>query len=172
MKKILFTLLVVGMAVTACQNVATVDKPEKFIPEKEMEEIMYEAILLKAARGYSLGKLTAAGIDPESFVLKKFNIDSAQYASNTAYYATQLQTYTAMNSRIKERLLAVLKVEDSLEKIEKKISDSLRLKRTRENEEKRMARMKRDSAIGNSDASKTKKGTTPKAAGSKPKGTF
>lgn len=129
----------------SCQDITPVEKPEYFISEKQMEEIMYQSVLLKSARGYSIGKLTTAGIDPQKYVLEKFEIDSAQYAENIAYYSSQTQIYTALNTRVKDRILAVYEIEDSLEKVEIKIKDSLRLKRTRELEAERMKRLKKDS---------------------------
>lgn len=154
MKKTFLSLvLTVFYSFVSCQDITPVEKPKDFISEKKMEEILYESVLLKSARGYSIGKLTAAGIDPQKYVLEKFEIDSAQYAKNVAYYSTQTEKYTAMNMRIKDRILAVLEIEDSLDKIETKIKDSLRLKRTRDNEEERLKRMKNDSlGINNNDS--------------------
>lgn len=154
MKKIFLSLVLAGFYLfVSCQDIAPVEKPKDFISEKKMEEILYESVLLKSARGYGLGKITSVGIDPQNYVLEKFEIDSAQYAANVAYYSTQTEKYTAMNMRVKDRIVAVLKIEDSLDKMETKIKDSLRLKRARDNEEERLKRMKNDSlGINNNDS--------------------
>lgn len=131
-----------------CQDIAPLQQPDNLIPELEMEDILYEALLLKSARGSNLGKLTALGIDPQTYILKKFKIDSATFANNIAYYAAQNDTYTAINERIKNRVVLLHKREDSLAILEKEIQDSLRLKRTREAEIERMAKIKEDSING------------------------
>lgn len=148
MKHRILIMVLIPMCLIGCQDIAPVEKPENLIPENKMEEILYEALLIKAALGFNAGKLTATGIDPQNYVLDKFEIDSTIFAANIAYYAAQNERYTAMNTRIQERLVAMFVIEDSLEKIETKIQDSLRLERTKENEAERMARMKEDSIHG------------------------
>lgn len=146
MKKTFLSLvLTVFYLFVSCQDITPVEKPEDFISEKKMEEILYESVLLKSARGYGLGKITSVGIDPQNYVLEKFEIDSAQFAANVAYYSTQTEKYTALNTRVKDRILAVYEIEDSLNNIETKVKDSLRRKRTKKIEEDRMKRIKTDS---------------------------
>ena len=145
MRYLMSLLLVISLTIVACQDIDSVKKPDKLISRDQMEEIMYESILLKSARGYNTGQLAEYGIAPETYIFEKFNIDSAQFAQNTAYYAQNLEEYTALNKNVRERVLALLKVDDSLEKAERSIADSLRTKRARELNEKRKNKGSKDS---------------------------
>jgi len=97
-----------------------------------MEEILYESILINAAQGYNIAKLKLIGLKPETYVYDKFDIDSATYAQNIAYYTTDIDAYKAMNTKVLDRIKAQLAVDDSIETTERKLKDSLRTARAKE----------------------------------------
>ena len=131
MKK-LYIIRSIILVVTSCQEIPEVQKPESFIEQPVMEEILYESILINAAQGYNIAKLKLIGLKPDTYVYDKFNIDSATYAQNIAYYTTDIDAYKAMNTKVLNRIKAQLAVDDSIETTERKLKDSLRTARAKE----------------------------------------
>ncbi|TVZ52925.1 DUF4296 domain-containing protein [Dokdonia sp. Hel_I_53] len=109
----------------SCQEIEDPKKPEITLTKAQMEEILYESILLKAARGYNTGLMIQTGINPETYIFDKFKIDSVTLAQNMAYYATKTDAFKAMNTRVLDRFDAEYKIKDSLYQIERKERDSL-----------------------------------------------
>jgi len=119
-------LIFVFLIFIGCQDVDSPQKPDNLIPAKEMEEIMYESILLTAAKGHNSGLMSKTSINPETFVLEKFNIDSVIFAQNMGYYATDLTNFIEMNSNVSKRITILHKDSDSLNKIARARQDSIR----------------------------------------------
>lgn len=128
----LYIIISIILVVTSCQEIPEVQKPESFIEQPVMEEILYESILINAAQGYNIAKLKLIGLKPDTYVYDKFNIDSATYAQNIAYYTTDIDAYKAMNTKVLNRIKAQLAVDDSIETTERKLKDSLRTARAKE----------------------------------------
>ena len=128
----LYIIISIILIVTSCQEIPEVQKPESFIEQPVMEEILYESILINAAQGYNIAKLKLIGLKPDTYVYDKFNIDSATYAQNIAYYTTDIDAYKAMNTKVLNRIKAQLAVDDSIETTERKLKDSLRTARAKE----------------------------------------
>ncbi len=131
MKK-LFLVISIVLIGASCQEIPEVKKPKNFIEQPVMEEILYESILINAAQGYNIAKLNLIGLKPETYVYDKFDIDSATYAQNVAYYTTDIDAYRAMNAKVLDRIKAQLAVDDSIQTIERKKNDSLRTARAKE----------------------------------------
>lgn len=125
-------IIVAGLCVLSCQNVPSVTKPEKLIAKADMEEIMYQSVLVNAARGYNPSKLKLIGVSPETYIYEKFDIDSTMYAQSLAYYTGDVDVFKEMNSSVLKRIEQKFAVDDSLESAERKLKDSLRNKRSRE----------------------------------------
>lgn len=125
MKK-LFLIISIVIIGASCQEIPEVQKPESFIEQPVMEEILYESILINAAQGYNIAKLKLIGLKPDTYVYDKFNIDSATYAQNIAYYTTDIDAYKAMNTKVLNRIKAQLAVDDSIENLKRHIKDSIR----------------------------------------------
>ncbi len=128
----LYIIISIISVVTSCQEIPEVQKPESFIEQPVMEEILYESILINAAQGYNIAKLKLIGLKPDTYVYDKFNIDSATYAQNVAYYTTDIDAYREMNAKVLDRIKAQLAVDDSIETAERKLKDSLRTARAKE----------------------------------------
>ena len=131
MKK-LFLIISIVIIGASCQEIPEVQKPESFIEQPVMEEILYESILINAAQGYNIAKLKLIGLKPDTYVYDKFDIDSATYAQNVAYYTTDIDAYREMNAKVLDRIKAQLAVDDSIETAERKLKDSLRTARAKE----------------------------------------
>ena len=120
------SILIFVICLSSCQDIPSVQKPGNFIDEITMESIIHESVLISSARGYNIAQLKLVGIQPETYIYEKFEIDSLTYAQNLAYYTADIDMYKAMNARVLARVQVELKVNDSLETKEQKEQDSLR----------------------------------------------
>ena len=126
------SILIIVICLSSCQDIPSVQKPDNFIDELTMESIMYESVLISSARGYNTAQLKTVGIQPETYIYEKFNIDSLTYAQNLAYYTADVDLYKSINAKVLAKVQAELKVNDSIERLQKKEQDSLRTLKARE----------------------------------------
>jgi hypothetical protein len=136
MKKIisLFALLVLFLS---C-NKDLVKKPDNLIDKKVMVDVMYDMALLDALKYQDPNSLYDNGINPKTYVYKKYKIDSLQFVKSNAYYAADYREYKkmydALNARLKKEKASVdliIKKEQkkavALKKIKaKKVQDSIK----------------------------------------------
>lgn len=104
-----FYFLVILFVALSCQNVKYPEKPDNLIPEDKMVEVLTEVYLSNATRTKDIRVARKAGYMLDSMLYKKFDIDSSQFANSHAYYSTDIDEYTAMFKRVKEKL-NILKV--------------------------------------------------------------
>lgn len=122
----------------SCQNLDKIDKPENFIEEDKMIEILTDIAFVKAAKGSYKKVFDIEKINPELYILEKYGIDSLVFAENNRWYINQLDDYEKIFNKVKKNIEVskikfekLKKEEDSLKKIE----DSLkRIKNGLENE--------------------------------------
>ena len=95
-----------------CQDIDKPEKPENLIPEDTMAEILAEIYLGNAARSIDNRAMQEKGIKIDSFLFKKYNIDSLQFAKSNAYYASDLNKYNAIFQNIEQKLEALKKEEN------------------------------------------------------------
>lgn len=92
-------LLIIG-----CQQVDRPEKPDNLIEEDKMTDMLYDISLLNALRSYSLNRLKSSGINPDTFIYQKYQVDSTQFAKSLAYYTVQFNQYNAMWEEVHDRL--------------------------------------------------------------------
>ena len=97
------------------------EEPKHKLDEKEMENILYDLSLLQAINSTHPQKLDSNKVDVHSYVYKKYKIDSATFAQNHKYYASDLEKYKTIHTKVLERLKSQKAPLDSLEKKEGKI---------------------------------------------------
>ncbi|WP_299114614.1 DUF4296 domain-containing protein [uncultured Winogradskyella sp.] len=134
-------IFLLALLVIACNTTEKPKKPDNLIPKDKMEKILYDLYIINAAKGVNKRLLETNGFEPESYVLKKYNIDSLQFANSNTFYAYDTNSYRRIVENVKTRLekekevLAELeKVEgkaakrkrDSLNKIKQKAKDSIK----------------------------------------------
>jgi hypothetical protein len=136
MKKLvsLFALLVLF---SSC-NKDLVKKPDNLIDKGMMVDVMYDMALLDALKYQDPNSLYDNGINPRTYVYKKYKIDSLQFVKSNAYYAADYREYKkmydALNDRLKKEKASVdliIKKEQkkavALKKIKvKKVQDSIK----------------------------------------------
>lgn len=101
MKKSAF-ILVLFLAF-ACANEA-VPKPDRLLKEGEMVNILYDISLLQAIKSYQPQALEDGKVDAKTYIYKKYNIDSLTFAQNQAYYASKLEQYESIQTKLIDRI--------------------------------------------------------------------
>lgn len=110
MKKYFLLLSAVSL-LTSCQN-NTVEKPDNLIPEDQMVDIIYDLSILQAMRNSNQDVLDSNRVNPNTYIYKKYKIDSLQFAKSNQYYAAKSikkydQLYQSVNDRILQNKAAV-----------------------------------------------------------------
>lgn len=97
-----------------------VKEPKRLIEKEKMIDIMYDLSLLEAIKYQNPLSLDSVNSDPKNFVLKKYKVDSLQFAQSNIYYAADYNTYKEMYDEIGKRLAVKQRAVDSIVKIEEK----------------------------------------------------
>lgn len=122
-------VIIVILCLTSCQDVKYPEAPQNLIPENKMVEVLTEAYLINAARSFDKRTITENKVKLDSFIYKKFDIDSLQFAENNAFYTSDLNTYNDLFVRVQERLNFLKVRVDSIHEIiiteEKRVQDSI-----------------------------------------------
>jgi hypothetical protein len=127
MKKIvsLFALVVFCLS---C-NKDLVEKPDNLIDKKVMGDIWYDMAILEAVKYHNPNALYTNGINPKTYVFKKYKIDSLQFAKSNAYYAADYREYKKMFDNLYDRLNNEKKAVDLL--IKKQVKKEIALKKAK-----------------------------------------
>ena len=127
----------IGLMVLGCQEVVRPKIPEKIIQEEVMVDLLVDGYLGNAARSNNNRVLRLGGVQLDSVLYARYEVDSLQFAENTAYYSAQIDPYLRILERVEQKLSTVKKSLDSLalldaeqQKLDKKAHlDSINLKR-------------------------------------------
>ncbi|WP_348823817.1 DUF4296 domain-containing protein [Flavobacterium aestuarii] len=131
------SLFVLAVSFFSC-NKDLVEKPDNLIEKKVMENIFYDMALLDVIKYQSSDSLYKNGINPKTYIFKKYKIDSTQFAQSNAYYAADYREYKkmydALNDRLKKEKDAIDLINKKAEKKEaalkkakgKKVADSIK----------------------------------------------
>lgn len=116
MKKIVFLFALVSLFVSC--NKDLVEKPDNLIDKKVMGDILYDLTILDALKYQGSDTLVANGINPKTYVYKKYKIDSIQFVKSAAYYASDYREYKKMYNALNDRLIKEKKSIDLIVKKE------------------------------------------------------
>lgn len=106
MKQLLYLFFLISF-VFCCSQQPAPPKPNNFIPQEEMSQIMEEVMLLES---YYQKKYGAPSVYKNPLALaaevvfKKHKISAKIYEDNFTYYAQQYEIFKEMNDAIIERL--------------------------------------------------------------------
>lgn len=128
MKHLFWIILTFGCV--GCQNIDKPEPPDNLIPKDKMVAIITDAYLSNAARGFNTRIVREKGYKLDSILYASYAIDSAQFAQSNAYYATDLDTYEAMFTKVSENLELLKMEKDSLKAIYEeriRVRDSLKV---------------------------------------------
>ena len=118
MKNCLVILLVLFLSVSCKKEV--VKQPAKLIEKDKMIDIMYDLSLLEAMKYQHQELLDSTETSPTKFILKKYKVDSLQFAQNNMYYAADYENYKDMFDEVGKRLKVAERAADSIVTIENK----------------------------------------------------
>jgi hypothetical protein len=117
--------------VFSCQEIETEKKPKDLIPRDKMADVMFDIVLLNAAKSYSPKMIEDSDIDYQKYVYERHGIDSVQFAKSSFYYSHHLDSYISIYNDVENKLLAQKRIwKDSLD-MQKKIQDSLAIEARR-----------------------------------------
>jgi hypothetical protein len=108
---ILFTLL-------ACNKLKGPKKPENLISKNKMVAVLIDAKLLTSANSANKLVMRDSGVNLDTFIYDKHNIDSLQFALSNSYYAFHVDDYEEIYSLVTdslEKLKASLKEKEAQE---------------------------------------------------------
>jgi len=118
MKKLVF--IIVALVAVACNN-GLVPEPDKIIEEDKMESILYDIALMQGIKSFKPAVLDSNGVDPRTYIYKKYAIDSLTLAQNHTWYASDLEEYEKMQQNVANRLKADRDKLTALSKKKKKV---------------------------------------------------
>jgi len=118
MKNCVILLLVVFLSVSCKKDL--VKQPAKLIEKEKMIDIMYDLSILEAMKYQNPVSIDSSETNPTKFILKKYKVDSLQFAQSNQYYATDYESYKEMFDEISKRLAVQQRATDSIVKIEEK----------------------------------------------------
>ncbi|PHR88047.1 MAG: hypothetical protein COA80_18345 [Leeuwenhoekiella sp.] len=135
-------LILVFLSILSCTNVERPEKPDAFIDENKMIDILYDISIIRSLKTYNINEMRTLDIRPESYIYEKYDIDSTQLAENISYYAVDFNEYAELWEKVRERLAAKQEeVEaeiakgDSLQRVKSKpIPDSLKSRELQNND--------------------------------------
>jgi hypothetical protein len=127
MKKIAFIFALVILCLSC--NKDLVEEPENLVDKKVMGDIWYDMAILEAVKYHNPNALYTNGINPKTYIFKKYKIDSLQFAKSNAYYATDYREYKKMFDDLSDRLKKDKTAVDLL--IDKEVKKEVALKKAK-----------------------------------------
>ena len=131
LKRLAIYLGVILLA-SACYNLDKPKKPDNLISKDKMVDILIDAKIIASANSVNRKIMEDHGVELNTYVYTKHNIDSLQFALSNEYYAFHVKEYEAIYTKVKdslELLKAKFKEEEEQERIaqQKRRTDSLKL---------------------------------------------
>ncbi len=105
--KIKLIYLLIFCTFNACYTKVKVEKPIHLISEDKMVAILLDITLLNAAKSIDRKKVLQNGYNLSSYVYKKHQIDSAQFAASNTYYSYNIKQYNSIYKKVDDSLNAI-----------------------------------------------------------------
>ncbi len=102
MKRIL-SILIAFFVLVSCNNLP-VEKPDHFIEEEMMTNILYDLTLFEVIKSQRKFDSVTNWVGGKEYVYNKYGIDSLQFVESHQYYISQIDTYKKMYDQVNERL--------------------------------------------------------------------
>lgn len=101
------TYLSIILLVTACYQFKEPKKPKNLISKENMVDILIDAKIVGSANMANKRIMESHGVDLESYVFEKHNIDSLQFALSNEYYTFHIKEYDEIYQKVKDSLEAL-----------------------------------------------------------------
>lgn len=106
LKRFILCLSVILVTIS-CSKVKGPDKPKNLISKEKMVDILMDAKLIASASSVNKKIMSENGIDFKTYVYKKYNIDSLQFALSNNYYAFHIKDYKEIYTKVEDSLEAL-----------------------------------------------------------------
>ena len=100
MRKIIFILLILFVAV-GCES--SYKKPDNLIDKKQMENIIFDILILNSINANSL--MSEVETISDEFIFERYSVDSVQFYESEKYYSTMPRVHSEIYSNVKKRIL-------------------------------------------------------------------
>lgn len=118
----ILTFLSIVLLATSCFQYKAPKKPKNLISKENMVNILIDAKIIGSANMKNRRIMESHGVDLSTYVFKKHNIDSLQFALSNEYYTFYIKEYTEIYEKVKDSLDALKIFYKELE--EKEIADA------------------------------------------------
>lgn len=98
------SLLLAIVLFWSCAKTSRPEPPVNLLSKDLMADVLYEMFIINSAKGSSMKILQQNGIDPDTYVLRKYEIDSASFVDSNNYYAYDFDAYRDIMNAIQERV--------------------------------------------------------------------
>jgi len=125
--------LSIALLVTSCYQFKEPKKPDNLISKVDMVDILIDSKILGSANMANKRVMEKHGVDIDTYLFKKHNIDSLQFALSNAYYTFHIDEYNEIYQKVEDSLKALkafykeLEKKEELEAKAKRRLDSLQL---------------------------------------------
>lgn len=109
-------IVIIVLVLVGCQDIDRPQPPENLLPKQKVVEVLADAYTGNAIRSKSVNNriLRNKGVQLDSILYAKHQVDSLSFAQSNAYYATDLDVYTEMMTQVEKILV---KKKNELEKM-------------------------------------------------------
>jgi hypothetical protein len=111
MKKLVLVLCAIWLL--ACSN-NPVPKPDNLLDEEVMTNILFDIAILQAAENSMPLRLSEEHINSNTYIYKKYAIDSLTFYQNQRYYAADIKKYKEIYQEVLDRLDEANKKNDTV----------------------------------------------------------
>ena len=110
------------LVLAGCQDIIHPEPPVDLLPKDKMVQILADAYISNASRSKSVNNriLRTKGVQLDSLLYSKHDVDSLNFAESNAYYASNLDMYTEIISEVEKLLKAKKDGIDSIMDLDKK----------------------------------------------------
>ena len=98
----IYSLFAILILLVSCGN-SIVEKPDNLIDDDTMIEIFCDLAILDATKNSSYEN-GVSKFEANDFILKKYKIDSLQFAKSNKYWASDVSKYKRMFKAVKDKL--------------------------------------------------------------------
>ena len=123
MKRYILCLIVL-LGMVSCKEEA-VPKPDDLLSKQKMADILYDVTVINAMKGVDKKGLEASFLHFDTYIYKKHNTDSTQFATSNNYYSTNPLQYDKIYALVDMRLKKERTVIEAEMKKEQERRDSL-----------------------------------------------
>jgi len=102
MRNIIFILLILFMPI-GCE---TSNKPNNLIGKKQMENIIFDILILNGINTNSL--MNEVEVIGDEFIFERYSIDSLQFYESETYYSKRPRDHYEIYSNVKKRINKVI----------------------------------------------------------------